>query len=74
MPFSDIIEIRKISLKEALLANEFSTLRFGNRIWGGIVLIRKANGLFKTIVITPDNPEMFINNVNQHISKKSSGV
>jgi hypothetical protein len=66
MPFSDIIEIRKISLKEALLANEFSTLRFGNRILGDIVLIRKSKGLFKTIIITPDNSEMFINDVNQH--------
>ena len=65
MPFTDIVEIRKMSFKESLLANEFSTLRFGNRIWGDIILIRKSKGLFKNIMITPDNSEMFINDVNQ---------
>ena len=70
LPFSDIIEVREISFKEAL-TNNFFALRFGNRVWGSIVLIRKSTGLFKSIIITPDNYETFMNDVNQHITRKS---
>ena len=64
IPFSNIAEIRKISFKEALIDIEyFSTLRFGNRIWGDGVLIRRKEGFFKIIVITPDNADEFISKI-----------
>lgn len=64
IPFSNIMEIRKISFKEALSNDEyFLALRFGNRMWGECVLIRKKKGLFKVILITPDKADEFISKV-----------
>ena|SRR5208282_3433658 len=65
--YLDILEIRRITFKEALRLNQLSTLRLGNRMWGNIVLIKKSTGFFRTIIITPDNSETFMNDVNQQI-------
>lgn len=69
--FSNIEEIRKLSFKETLLL--FSALRFGNRVYGDIVLIRQRKGLVKTILITPDNADRFVGEVLQHIQHGDSG-
>jgi len=75
--FTDIIQIKKLSYIELLPFNKktnhgaLSALKFGNRLWGETVLIRKYKGLFfKTIVITPDHADNFISEVMRHIGKK----
>ena len=40
-------------------------LKFGNRLWGACVLICKKRGLIRRIVITPDNPHAFVEQVNR---------
>jgi hypothetical protein len=64
--FSNIIEIKKISFKEALSNDEyFWALKFGNRIWGEGVLIRRKKGFLKMILITPDRADEFISKVER---------
>ena len=65
--FRDVTEIRKITYKEAILRLSPLTLHFGNRLWGDIVLIKKSKGLNRSLVITPDNAERFIDDVKRHI-------
>jgi hypothetical protein len=40
-----------------------TTLRFGNRIFGPCVLVRRRNGLFRRIVITPADADKFVEEV-----------
>jgi hypothetical protein len=40
-------------------------LKFGNRLWGDCVLIRKKRGLIRSIVITPDNAHEFVEQVRE---------
>ncbi|WP_284321699.1 hypothetical protein [Dyella acidisoli] len=40
-----------------------AALRFGNRIFGTCVLVRRRSGLFRRIVITPEDADKFINDV-----------
>lgn len=63
IPFSSVREIRKVSFKEALFPNGVAgllALRVGNRVWGEILLIQRKNGVFKTILITPDTSNEFV--------------
>ena len=72
MDFNNIVEIRKTTYKETMPfknAEMFSTLRFGNRIWGDIVLVRLKKGFVKAVLITPDNADRFINDVQQRLPK-----
>lgn len=67
MDFNNIAEIRKTSYKETF--SMVSALRFGNRIWGDIVLVRQKKGIIKTVLITPDNADKFIFGVQQQLHK-----
>jgi hypothetical protein len=40
-------------------------LKFGNRLWGGCVLIQKKRGLVRALVITPDDAHEFVEHVKQ---------
>jgi type IV secretory pathway VirB6-like protein len=40
-------------------------LKFGNRLWGDCVLIRKNRGLLRSVVITPDNAHEFVEHVKE---------
>ena len=49
IPFADIVEIKKVSVKDILKSNDWRVLfsfGFGNRIWGDIVMIKKRKGIF----------------------------
>jgi hypothetical protein len=39
--------------------------RWVNRLWGNCVMIRRAHGLTKTLVITPDSPSEFIQQIEE---------
>lgn len=67
MNFNNIAEIRKTSYKETF--SMVSALRFGNRIWGDIVLVRQKKGIIKTVLITPDNADKFILEVQHQLHK-----
>lgn len=59
LPLSAIEDLREVSLKDTLRP-DFSTLRLGNRLVGRIIEIRPKNGLFRRILITPDDPDKFL--------------
>ena len=60
--YKNIKSAQNVALTETLWPNLF-ILRFGNRIFGGVVLIKKNNGLVRSILITPDDPEEFTNSI-----------
>ncbi|MBF0330143.1 MAG: hypothetical protein HQL10_13395 [Nitrospirae bacterium] len=72
IPFDNISEIKKTSYKETFFTKStemFLALRFGNRIWGEIVLVRQRKGFIKIVLITPDNADGFIQEVLQRLQK-----
>jgi hypothetical protein len=63
----DILEIRQCSSRELLMPS--FALRLGNRLWGEAVVIRKRRGLFRAIIMTPDNAAGFVEEVRRIQSK-----
>ncbi len=41
----------------------FFALRLGNRLWGNFVLIERNRGVFRQIILTPDNASKFIDSL-----------
>jgi hypothetical protein len=69
--FENIEEIRKTSYNEVMPFKNngmLFALRFGNKIWGDIVLISQKKGMNKIILVTPNNADQFIKNV---VSRRS---
>jgi hypothetical protein len=64
IPYRDIETMQEVKFTDTLKPN-LLTLRFGNRIFGNIVLIKKSRGILKTILITPDDPANFIEEVGK---------
>ena len=67
---ANIAEVRKVSFKEATFQKGIEgvlVLRCGNRLWGRGILIRRKKGIFKTILITPDNADEFISKIRERI-------
>jgi hypothetical protein len=65
-----IIRIRKVSKGYLLKYHSFSRLAFstlsaGNRLFGTAVLIQKTGGWLEYVVITPDNPDAFVAQVQR---------
>lgn len=59
LPFRRVKSIELIGFRTALI-QDFTTLRFGNRIWGQLVRVKTRAGLYRAIIITPDNAEKFV--------------
>lgn len=59
IPLSKISEMREVSLKETLIP-DFTTLRLGNRFFGRILELKKEDGFFRKILITPDDPDTLL--------------
>ncbi len=71
---ADIAEMRKVSFMEATFQKGIEglfVLRCGNRLWGQIVLIRRKKGIFKRVLITPDNADEFISKIRERIERTS---
>ena len=62
-PILNVVSVTRASRK-GLWLNPWYALRLGNRIFGDAVLIRRRQGLIKLIVITPDDPDRFIDGFN----------
>ena len=69
----DILEIRKVSFSELLPWKNLESLswfRLGNRLWGDGVLIKRRRGIFRKFIITPSEPEQFVQEVGLRINVK----
>jgi hypothetical protein len=67
----DILEVRKVSFSELLPwknPKSVGWFRLGNRLWGDGVLIRRKRGIFRNFVITPDEPDEFVKELNLKIT------
>jgi len=60
---ANIREIEKRSAAE--LWKPTPSLKFGNRLWGDTVLIQKKRGFIRSIVITSDNANEFVEHVKE---------
>lgn len=67
--YAEIARIREASFGQALKSGLF-TLRLGNRIIGGIVLIQRKKGLIRSILLTPDDVPTFLRQVAQHVDRR----
>lgn len=66
--FDDIAEVRRVSFRESLPLNleMFTAIRFGNRVWGDIVLVKRKRGFFRRYLISPDDADDFIETIQRH--------
>jgi hypothetical protein len=62
IPFKNVTNIHKCSFLE-VGPHKITLLRLGNRLWGNFVLIKKS-GVVRSIVITPNNAEEFVERCN----------
>jgi hypothetical protein len=63
----DIVEVRKVSFSELLPWKNLESVgwfRLSNRLWGEGVLVRRKRGFFRNFVITPDQPDEFVEELN----------
>jgi len=68
--YSDILEIKIIPFSRANLFFFLLHIRFGYRLWGeGAIMIKKRTGFSRLIIITPDYPKAFIENVQQKMEQ-----
>jgi hypothetical protein len=65
--FEDISEIRLISFVEMLFA---PSLHLMNRPFAPYLLVRTRRGLFRTVIITPDQPREVIRLVQEQIERR----
>jgi hypothetical protein len=54
----------RFALWNPFFLNPFTTLRLGNRLFGPVVLVERAPGLIRTILLTPDDPDSFVRELN----------
>jgi hypothetical protein len=77
LPFMNItltkdVIVAEVPIKSTLFP-DFSTLRLGNKVSGRVVEIKREHGFFKRILITPDDTDAFIadiNRIREHNLKK----
>jgi hypothetical protein len=67
---ADIRTVEHISFGRALGVGEIFALRLGNRLWGGSILIRKSQGLVRTILITPDDSKGFMDELLGRVAQQ----
>jgi hypothetical protein len=65
IPLSAISHARILTWDEAW-SPDFTTLRFGNRLFGTFLELRKKSGVFRRILITPDDPEAFLRDLERN--------
>jgi hypothetical protein len=70
IPYEEILEVKLISMWKANLFIPLFAIKLGYRLWGkGAVQIKKKRGIRKIIIITPENPEMYIQDLQSKIGK-----
>jgi len=67
VPYRDIAIVQLASFRDAI--NPWSSWRFGNRIVGTGVLIKKKKfGIFYRLIVTPDDPARFVSDVARRLN------
>ncbi|MEI6521754.1 MAG: hypothetical protein WCO98_17225 [bacterium] len=77
--YDDIEEVKSFGITDFNIfggnINFFSTNYYQNKIWGRKVVITKKHGrFFKYLVITPDEPKKFIEEINERIEKAKGEI
>jgi len=70
----DIDDIRVASKKYLFFSSDPAELfaeRWGNRMRGNVVVIKKSKGFTRAIMITPEDPEKFVSDIKRRISSRS---
>ena len=62
--FEDITEIQLVSFARSMI---LPSLHLMNRPFGQFVLVRRRRGMFKAVLISPDQPQEFVRIVRQKI-------
>ena len=62
--FQEIRDIRRISFWESMFN---SSLHFMSRPFSRYVLIERHRGVFRSVLITPDEPEEFVKSVKEKV-------
>jgi hypothetical protein len=62
-PLADTYYLAKCSPSEYV--NPWSAIRFGNRLFGPGLMLRCRRGLMSSVIISPDNPDLFIVRFNE---------
>ena len=68
--FNSIVSAREVTFMEVMPYRSmemFSTLRFGNNLFGKMLFIQRKKGLIRSIIITPDNIEEYIVRISSKI-------
>ncbi len=68
---ADILEVRKVPFRELLPWKNRKSIgwcRFGNRLFGECILVVRRKGLLQGFLITPDNPQDFLQTLNQRLT------
>jgi hypothetical protein len=72
-PFSNIEDVKTISMKQFYKLNPFLSLRFGNRLWGrGAVLIIRRRAFFRFVAFTPSHSQETVDWVQKHINRRDT--
>jgi hypothetical protein len=77
--YDDIVDVKPFKITDFNIfggnINFFRTYYQPNRLWGKRVILQiERCGYFKYLVITPDNPEKFIEEINQQIAKAKDEI
>ena len=67
----DIVEVRKVSFGELIPwknPKSIGWFRLGNRFWADGVLIQRSRGIFRAFVISPDQPDDFVDRVRSSLA------
>jgi hypothetical protein len=71
IPFASIIEVRIVNAREIWFPSSlemFNAARAGNRLFvRRAVVIRRATGLRRLVVVTPSNPGAFVQHIEAHL-------
>lgn len=66
--YSDIEEVKIIPMSKAILYFFLIHIRFGYKLWGeGAIMIKRKTGFSRLIIITPEYPKVFIEEIQQKI-------
>ena len=69
--YEKIDNVRIIPLADTLWRGGLRTLRAGNRLRGHVVAFRREKGLMKQFYLTPDDPQIFAEELKSRIKKAS---
>lgn len=68
--YAEIMYARRASWSEVLSADVLIAERLGNSIFGPMIVIRRKQGMLKSLIITPADPDGFMKALRAKIPSK----